>query len=233
MWLFFTRRLRMWLILTVLVPLTTGLLRRVGRGLERRNGPSRVSRALLRAGDLGDRARGRRSAADAAAAEHGPSDGLDVRTSWTTTRTGEEVENSCMTHPPAVPRSRATAARRRLRGMALFCHGGTATSVAPPRERPCRWCGCAPIEQFVRNSAGDRGIATHAAPLPGGRLERRGGGRLHRRPLGDRADARGARAASVPIVLVGHSMGGRAALRAGGDPQVAAVCGLAPWTPPG
>jgi hypothetical protein len=57
MWLFFSRRLRTWLILTVLVPLTTGLLRRVGRSLERRNGPSRVSRALLRAGDLGDRAR--------------------------------------------------------------------------------------------------------------------------------------------------------------------------------
>ena len=57
MWLFFTRRLRMWLILTVVVPLTTGLLRRIGRRLERRNGPSSVSRALLKAGDLGDRAR--------------------------------------------------------------------------------------------------------------------------------------------------------------------------------
>jgi formate hydrogenlyase subunit 4 len=57
MWLFFTRRLRLWLILTVVVPLTTGVLRKVGRRLERRNGPSAVSRALLRAGDLGDRAR--------------------------------------------------------------------------------------------------------------------------------------------------------------------------------
>ena len=57
MWLFFSRRLRMWLILTVVVPLTTGVLRKVGRGLERRNGPSAVSRALLKAGDLGDRAR--------------------------------------------------------------------------------------------------------------------------------------------------------------------------------
>jgi hypothetical protein len=57
MWLFFTRRLRMWLILTVLVPLGTGLLRRVGRTLERRNGPTGVSRTLLRAGDAGDRAR--------------------------------------------------------------------------------------------------------------------------------------------------------------------------------
>jgi hypothetical protein len=57
MWLFFTRRLRMWLILTVLVPLGTGLLRRIGRTLERRGGPSAVSRSLLKAGDLGDRAR--------------------------------------------------------------------------------------------------------------------------------------------------------------------------------
>ncbi len=57
MWLFFSRRLRMWLILTVVVPLTTGLLRRVGARLERRSGPSKVSRALLKAGDVGDRAR--------------------------------------------------------------------------------------------------------------------------------------------------------------------------------
>ena len=57
MWLFFTRRLRMWLILTVVVPLATGVLRRLGRRLEQRNGPSSASRALLRAGDLGDRAR--------------------------------------------------------------------------------------------------------------------------------------------------------------------------------
>ena len=31
MWLFLTRRLRMWLILTVLVPFATGVLRTVGR----------------------------------------------------------------------------------------------------------------------------------------------------------------------------------------------------------
>jgi hypothetical protein len=57
MWLFFTRRLRMWLILTVLIPLGSGLLRRIGRALEQRRGPSAVSRSLLKAGDLGDRAR--------------------------------------------------------------------------------------------------------------------------------------------------------------------------------
>jgi hypothetical protein len=64
MWLFFSRRLRMWLILTVVVPITSGLLRRAGRSLERRSGSSGLSRALLRAGDLGDRVRprGRRAA---------------------------------------------------------------------------------------------------------------------------------------------------------------------------
>jgi hypothetical protein len=59
MWLFLTRRLRVWLILTVVLPLTTGVLRRLGRWLEARSGPSGLSRALLRTGELGDRLRGR------------------------------------------------------------------------------------------------------------------------------------------------------------------------------
>jgi hypothetical protein len=59
MWFFLFRRLRLWLILTVVVPLASGLLRRIGRTLERRNGPSGVSRTLLKAGDLGDQARAR------------------------------------------------------------------------------------------------------------------------------------------------------------------------------
>jgi dienelactone hydrolase len=37
----------------------------------------------------------------------------------------------------------------------------------------------------------------------------------------------------VPVVLVGHSMGGRAAMRVAGDPSVVAVAGLAPWLPDG
>jgi dienelactone hydrolase len=35
----------------------------------------------------------------------------------------------------------------------------------------------------------------------------------------------------LPIGLVGHSMGGRTALRIGGHPQVRGVVGLAPWLP--
>lgn len=42
-----------------------------------------------------------------------------------------------------------------------------------------------------------------------------------------------AQAPDVPVVLVGHSMGGRAALRTGGHPAVRGVVALAPWCPPG
>jgi predicted esterase len=51
-------------------------------------------------------------------------------------------------------------------------------------------------------------------------------------------DARWAMAAmrerhpDLPVVVVGHSMGGRTALHVGGDQQVAGVVLLAPWTPP-
>ena len=57
MWLFLTSRLRIWLLLTVVVPLATGLLRRAGQVLERRTGSTPVTHALYKAGDLGDRAR--------------------------------------------------------------------------------------------------------------------------------------------------------------------------------
>jgi dienelactone hydrolase len=42
-----------------------------------------------------------------------------------------------------------------------------------------------------------------------------------------------ARHGSAPIVLVGHSMGGRTALRVAGDEAVLGVVALAPWLPDG
>ena len=59
MWLFLTRRFRAWVILTFVVPIASGLLRRAGETLERRNGPSTVSNGLLKAGTLGDKVRER------------------------------------------------------------------------------------------------------------------------------------------------------------------------------
>ena len=118
------------------------------------------------------------------------------------------------------------------RGIALFCHGGTASSIAPPKEKALSLVRMRAFEQFVRNDLGDRGIQTALV-----RYRVAGWN-------GEAADAyqdvqwsidalRDDVGKDVPIVLVGHSMGGRAALKAGGDPQVTAVCALAPWTPPG
>ncbi|MER5641274.1 alpha/beta fold hydrolase [Kitasatospora sp. NPDC002227] len=63
----------------------------------------------------------------------------------------------------------------------------------------------------------------------------------HRGWNGSRADAARDAAAAlndlaeelgpVPTVLIGHSMGGRAALRAAGHPSVTGVVALAPWCP--
>ena len=58
MWLFLTRRFRMWVILTLLAPVATKALRGLGQTLERRKGhPTTLSSGLLRAGELGERAR--------------------------------------------------------------------------------------------------------------------------------------------------------------------------------
>jgi hypothetical protein len=57
MWLFLTRRFRMWVILTVVAPMATKVLRRLGQAIEQRNGPNALSNGLLKAGDIGERAR--------------------------------------------------------------------------------------------------------------------------------------------------------------------------------
>jgi predicted esterase len=42
-----------------------------------------------------------------------------------------------------------------------------------------------------------------------------------------------AQRSGVPVVLAGHSMGGRAALATAAEPGLVGVIGLAPWIPPG
>ena len=132
---------------------------------------------------------------------------------------------------PQQPTLESHPASGHLRAIALFCHGGTAASEQPPRDYALSLIRMRAVEQFVRGTTSDRGVATFL-------LRYRVAGWN-----GSAADAfadvrwaleklRAEYGADVPVVLVGHSMGGRAALRAGGDDQVAGVCGLAPWTPP-
>ena len=130
------------------------------------------------------------------------------------------------------PRLEPRPADGATRAVALFCHGGTIASIEPPRERALSLVRMRAIEQFVADSTIGQGLSTYL-------LRYRVAGWN-----GIAADAyadvrwsldriRAEHGTEVPIVLVGHSRGGRAALRAGGDKQVSAVCALAPWTPPG
>jgi dienelactone hydrolase len=120
----------------------------------------------------------------------------------------------------------------RTRAVALLCHGGTVANLEPPRERALSLVRMRAIEQFIAEEAAATGVTTCL-------LRYRVAGWN-----GPAADAyadvrwsldriRAEHGSDVPIVLVGHSMGGRAVLRAGGEGQVGAVCALAPWTPPG
>ena len=60
MWLFFSRRLRMWLMLAVGVPVAAWLIGRIGDAIEARKGSTTVSRGLQTAGGwLQRRATGR------------------------------------------------------------------------------------------------------------------------------------------------------------------------------
>jgi len=119
----------------------------------------------------------------------------------------------------------------RTRAVALFCHGGTVANLEPPRERALSLVRMRAIEQFVADSTAGSGVTTcllryRVAGWNGAAADAYADVRWSL----DRIRTEHGR--EVPIVLVGHSMGGRAVLRAGGEDQVAAVCALAPWTPP-
>jgi predicted esterase len=132
----------------------------------------------------------------------------------------------------ADPTLEARHAHGATRAVALFCHGGTVASVEPPRERALSLVRMRAIEQFVAAAGGSRGMTTCLL-----RYRVAGWNGMAADAFADvrwsLARIRAEHGTGVPIVLVGHSMGGRAVLRAGGEDQVSAVCALAPWTPPG
>jgi pimeloyl-ACP methyl ester carboxylesterase len=119
-------------------------------------------------------------------------------------------------------------------GVVLVLHGGRSASTEPTTPWQLTVLRMIPLARSVRRAA---------RRLPGGpvvevarpRFRLRGWNGPAASPVRDLdgwLDAIAARPVPVPAVLVGHSMGARAALRAGGHPAVVAVAGLAPWLTP-
>lgn len=137
------------------------------------------------------------------------------------------VTSAALAAPPAlVHRVSAEAPRAAV----LVLHGGRADGMgAPP---PWNLPG-ARMRPFVRAVA--RATVGHRVSIGSVRYRRRGwnGGRADAARDADRALGELlAETGELPVVLVGHSMGGRAALRVAGHPCVRGVVGLAPWCPP-
>ena len=116
-------------------------------------------------------------------------------------------------------------------GIVVVAHGGQSSSTEPTTARQPAVLRMIPIASALRHAL--RGTGT-VVLRP--RFELRGwnGDKaspvhdLHR-VLDDIATSYG----PVPVVLIGHSMGARAAMRAAGHPSVYAAAGLAPWLPLG
>jgi len=113
----------------------------------------------------------------------------------------------------------------------IVAHGGQSVSTEPTAAYQLAVLRMIPLAAAIRHAVRGQKIEVRRP-----RFDVRGWNDAQASPvrdfgpiLTDIADRFG----PVPIVLVGHSMGARAALRAAGHPAVVAVAGLAPWLPPG
>jgi alpha-beta hydrolase superfamily lysophospholipase len=116
-------------------------------------------------------------------------------------------------------------------GIVVVAHGGQVSSTEPTAAYQPAVLRMIPVAAAIRQALGGSG-AVVLRP----RFRTRGWNGALASPVPDLEQTLDDIAASygpVPVVLVGHSMGARAAARAAGHPAVAAVAGLAPWLPPG
>ena len=117
------------------------------------------------------------------------------------------------------------------KGVVLVAHGGQASSTEPTFALQPAVLRMIPVAAAIRQAMRGSGALARRP-----RFRVRGWNGAQACPVGDLNDVLDALATefgSVPVVLVGHSMGARAAVRAAGHPAVSAVAGLAPWLPPG
>jgi dienelactone hydrolase len=114
-----------------------------------------------------------------------------------------------------------------VRAVALVLHGGRESDVTRVRATQTAVLRMVPFARSLRRAGGGHGLAV--ARL---RYLVRGWNGPARSPVADvewALERLAARFGSAPVALVGHSMGGRAAVYAAGHDSVRAVVGLAPW----
>jgi alpha-beta hydrolase superfamily lysophospholipase len=112
----------------------------------------------------------------------------------------------------------------------MVLSGGKADSFDLADTRRLTAVRMRPFASALHRRGRSRGIAVWTL-----RYRYRGWNGEERSPVADvqwALDEVRRRHGDLPVVLVGHSMGGRAALAVGGDPLVRGVCALAPWTMP-
>jgi alpha-beta hydrolase superfamily lysophospholipase len=134
-----------------------------------------------------------------------------------------------MTSGETLPRGEAASGA--TTGVVVVAHGGQTSSTEPTSALQPAVLRMIPVGVAVRRALGGSGAVVQRP-----RFRVRGWNGAQASPVGDlnqSLDAIAATFGPVPIVLVGHSMGARAAVRAAGHPAVSAVAGLAPWLPPG
>ena len=118
-----------------------------------------------------------------------------------------------------------------MRTVVLLLHGGKEESYAEVGTVPIPGLRTWPIGRALRRAGGRQGLVVHTV-----RYRYQGWNGDEASPATDADTALSSvrrMHGEVPVVLVGHSMGARAALRVAGDASVRAVVALAPWTPPG
>lgn len=117
------------------------------------------------------------------------------------------------------------------RAVVLVLHGGKAVSKQPSLPRHLSVARLVPFAETLHTQCAPLGVAIWRA-----RYRYRGWNGHEASPV---QDARWALEeikrvhGDVPVVLLGHSMGARTALRVADHPAVRTIVGLAPWLPDG